>query len=219
MHRRSIATTLTLAAVLATPLAIHAGCAALGYPAAVIYGDTKTVIVEPEYEGLAGQSVAVLVDASDAILLEHPLAQLEVAAAVTEKIAADVAVERILDAEQVVEFQNNNIYWNTMPYSSLARRLGVSRLVLIDLTAYRLHEPGNVAIWRGTVAGQLSVVEADGERPNDRVYQQVVACRYPPDSALGTIRGDDATIRRGMLDMLALQVSGRFHEFETEVAR
>ena len=194
------------------------GCAAVAFPVAVIAGENKTVIAEAEYKGLDGQRVAVLVDAHDMIMAEHPLAQLEVSTAISRAIVDRVPVGSIVDPRQVVEFQNNNIYWNTMPYSRLAERLNVTRLVLIDLADYRLHEPGNVALWRGTVTGQVSVVEADGPRPDDRVYATQIAAQYP-DTPIGAVRSNEQAIRKGMLDVFALNISTRFYDFKTEVPR
>jgi len=67
------------------------------------------------------------------------------------------------DAKQMVDFQQRNIYWNTMEFTKVAQRLKVTRLVIIDLSDYRMHEPGNVNIWKGHVSANVSVdfVDAD----------------------------------------------------------
>jgi hypothetical protein len=193
------------------------GCEAAGIIAHVVTPETKTLHVKAEYRGLENQKVAVLVDANPSLLFEQPLAQREVCEWVSEKLAANVPGIQVIAAKQVVDFQNRNLYWNTATYSELARRLGVNRLLLIELTDYRLHEPGNVNIWRGVIAGSVAVAEADGPRPDDLVYDAPVMVAYPPDKPMGVLNADQRTIRFGTLDLFALAAAGKFYDHDEKV--
>ena len=172
--------------------------------------------VKAEYHGLQNQKVAVLVDANQALLFEHPLAQLEVCQVVSQRLAGNVAGITIVDARQVVDFQNRNIYWTTVPYSQIAQRLGVNRLVIIELTDYRLHEPGNVNVWRGVISAHVAVVEADGPRPDDLIYDAAVTVAYPPDRPLGILNSDQRTIRLATLDLFARAAAGKFYDHKKD---
>ena len=196
---------------------ILSGCEAAGFIAQAVAPKPAPLLVKAEYRGLEHQKVAIVVDANQSLLFEQPLAQVEVSEAVSRKLAAHVPGIEITDARQVADFQNRNIYWNTVPYSQLAARLGVTRLVLIELTDYRLHEPGNVNIWRGVISGHVSVAEADGARPDDLIYDTAVTVSYPPGQPLGVLQADQRTMRFGTLDLFSHVVGGKFYDHEEEV--
>ena len=139
-----------------------------------------------------------------------------VAVVVSREIAGKVPGVTVLPARQVVDFQQRNIYWNTVGYKQLAERLGVSRVVLIDLSEYRLHEPGNSNVWRGLLSGHAGVAEADSDRPNDLVYATDVTANYPPDKPLGLLNADQRTIRMATLDLFSRAVAGKFYDHTIE---
>jgi len=190
------------------------GCEAAGWLAQGLEGSAPPIQVEAEYQGLQNQRVAVLVDAKLDTMYRHPLAQLEVAKVVSDRIAANVPGATVLNPRQVVDFQQRNIYWNTSTYSELAKRLDVSRLVMIDLSEYRLHEPGNVHMWRGQIAASVGVAETDSDKPDDLAYATVVNVAYPPDKPMGAIKADERTIKLGMYDLFGRAVVGKFHDHE-----
>jgi hypothetical protein len=196
--------------------AAMSGCEAVAFVAQGMTPKPAPLLVKAEYRGLENQTVAVLVDAHQALLFEQPLAQVEVSQAVSTKLAGGVPGITVIDARQVVDFQNRNIYWNTVPYSQLARRLGVTRLVLIELTEYRLHEPGNANIWRGVMSGNVAVAEVDAPRPDDLVYDSPVTVAYPPDRPLGVLKSDQRTMRFATLDLFSHAVAGKFHDHKEE---
>ncbi|MBI1370801.1 MAG: hypothetical protein GC162_19380 [Planctomycetes bacterium] len=192
------------------------GCEAVAWVAQGVTPTPPPIDVKAEYAALDNQRVAVLVDAKLETLFEHPMAQLEIAQALTTQLAASVPGVQVVDAKQVVEFQQRNIYWNTSTYSDLAKRLNVNRLVLIDISDYRLHEPGNMHLWRGTITGTVSVAATDSDHPNDLAYSTVVTAAYPPDKPMGAVNADERTIRLGMLDLFTRGVVGKFHDHKEE---
>lgn len=194
--------------------AVLPGCEFFGFVAQGVTGEKQKLRVKAEYHGLENQKVAVLVDANQELLFEQPLAQREVCEWVSQRLAAGVPGIQVIDAKQVVDFQNRNLYWTTASYSELARRLDVTRLVLIELTDYRLHEPGNVNIWRGVISGNIAVAEADGPKPDDLVYDTAVTVAYPPDKPAGVLDADQRTIRFGVLDLFSRAAAGKFYDHE-----
>jgi len=197
-------------------LSMIGGCEVAGWLAHGVAGGPPKINVKAEYTALDNQAVAVLVDADMKTLYRQPQARYEICAVMSERIAANVPGVTVLDAKQVVDFQNRNIYWNTSAYSELAKRLGVTRLVIVDLIDYRLHEPGNVNIWRGLISANLGVAETDGSKPNDLAYQSVVQATYPPDNKVGVVNADARTIRLGTLDLFSRAAAGKFYDHREE---
>lgn len=190
-----------------------AGCNVVGWVGQSFGSDEPPpVLVKAEYTGLDNQIVAVLVDADLATLYAHPAAQLEVCTAVTNRIAANVPGVSVIDPRQIISFQQRNIYWSTATYSDLADKLDATRLVFVDLTEFRMHEPGNVHITRGLITASVGVAETDGPDPDDLAYANVVSATYPPGSSVGVPEGDLATIRKATLDLFSLAVAGKFYD-------
>lgn len=192
------------------------GCPAVGWMAHAVSEVAPAKTVEAEYTGLANHKVAVLVDADLGILFQHPLAQLEVTERVSQLLAANVEGITVIEPRQVVDFQQRNIYWNTASYQDIAQRLGVERLVMIELLDYRLHEPGNVNIWRGLISANVRVAETDSAKPNDAVYATTVTAAYPPKGQIGAVNADQRTIRLGVLDLFGRGVGGKFYDQKVE---
>jgi hypothetical protein len=207
---------LAAVAVLALVLPLMSGCPAVGLMAYALEEAAPPVKVLAETHVLDNQTTAVLVDASLGILYQNPLVQLEVGEAVTRLLAAGVPGIKVIDAKQIVDFQQRNIYWNTVSYSDLMKHLGATRLVMIEIIDYRLHEPGNVNIWRGLLSGNITVAGSDGPRPNDLLYASTVTAAYPPDQTIGVVNANQQTIRLGTLDLFARAVAGKFHDHTVE---
>lgn len=209
----------TVARLLALPLVFAAaslsGCVAAGWLADGVAGGDRAVNVQAEYLGLEAQRVAVVVDTDVEVSFRHPLAQFEVASVISERIAANVPNVSVRDPQQIIDFQQRNLYWNTARYSELMERLEVDRLVLIELVDYRLHEPGNVNIWRGLMTANLGVAEAESESPDDLVYATTVSVRYPPDREEGLLRADQRTMRLATLDLFSRAAAGKFYDHKS----
>ena len=205
---------LLAACVLAVPALGLGGCLAAGWLADGVVDPAHTVRVEPEYLGLENQRVAVLVDTDIDIAMAHPLAQLEVASVISDRIADNVPGATVRDAEQIARFQQRNLYWTTARYADLMERLEVDRLVIIELVDYHLHEPGNVNIWRGLITANIGVAEADGDNPNNLVYASTVSVTYPPESEVGLLNANQRTIRLATLDSFSRAAAGKFYQHD-----
>ncbi len=215
---KRIQTYLGWAALLAVCF-VMGGCEAFGFVGQAVQPTPPPLNVKAEYRGLENQKVAVLVDADQALLFEQPLVQREVCEAVSLKLTANVPGIQVIEARQVVDFQQRNLYWSTAAYADLAKRLGVTRLVLIELTEYRFRQPGQTDIWRGVISGSVAVAEADGSKPNDLVYDTPLTVAYPPDKPLGVLHADQRTIRQGTLDLFAHGVAGKFSDHKQPQAK
>lgn len=203
------------AALLAAGLMASGGCAGAGWLANAVDIEPPTDVTA-EYRGLDNQTVAVLVDADLNVQFQHPTLVLDVTTLVSNKLATNVPGITVIDAKQVVDFQNRNIYWNTTPYRSLAKRLGVTRLVMIDVVEFRLHERGNVNVFKGYLNAGLGVAEADGATPNDLTYSSSMAAAYPPSQRLGAVNADQRLIRLGTITLFCEGVSLKFYDHRVE---
>lgn len=140
--------------------------------------------VYAEYDGLKGKSFAVVVAVDRAMESEAP----GLAARLTGRInilisnahaAMPDGATEAPRVDRLLKVLYNNPSWVAMPRSQVAEMLGVDRLIVVDVAAYRLHEPGNQYVWSGVAAGTVSVYEADGPLPDDAAYEKSVSVTFP----------------------------------------
>ncbi len=194
-------------------LGAASGCALVGFAAHVVAGgdEANTVTVPAEYEGLTNQTTAVLVAADEYTLYEYPAATSAICQQISARLAVSIPGIQVADPKQIQRFQDANPFWATLPYNQLLKRLGVQRLVYIDLIRYTTHESGNAYVWRGTVTANLGVAAADADDPDRFVYATTTQANYPPNQT-GRLNSDNQTIQLGMLHTFAQHVTNLFQD-------
>ena len=179
-------------------------------------GEKKMIDVKAQYLGLAGQRVAVMTSADPHLLNQYPKAPLLLNSAITARIAKHVPGVTTTIPDKIDAFQTQNPYWANMRYGELAEKLGVDKVVLIDLIEYQTHEPGNAYIWQGLVTANIGVIDAHARDPDNFVFQNTVRARYPQDSDIGLFNSDNDTIQLGLVFLFAQQGGGLFYDHQVE---
>lgn len=172
---------LTVAACLLAVLAGAGGCQIFGFIAAGTseYQKSRPRDVPGKYGGLAGKSFAVVIAADRVVQSSYPGVIEEVTARVSERLAQNTDAAGWVPPERLLAYLYANPRWVAIPRGELARELEVDRLILIDLTEFRLNEPGNQYVWDGMAAGTVSVIEADAPFPDEPAFQEAVRVSYP----------------------------------------
>ncbi len=179
-------------------------------------GEKKMIDVKAQYLGLAGQRVAVLTSADPHLLHEYPKATLVINKAITARIAKHVPGVTTTIPDEIDAFQKQNPYWENMRYGELAEKLGVDRVVLVDLIEYQTHEPGNAYIWQGLVTANIGVIDADSRDPDNFVFQNTVQARFPEKSDIGLVDSDNDTIQLGLIYLFSRRGGGLFYDHQVE---
>ncbi len=180
-------------------------------------GEKVLVDVAGEYDGLANQRVAVMVAADGHMLHSYPDAPLHLTRTITSRIAGHVPGVTTTIPDQIAKFQEANPYWMNMRYGELAKKMGVDKIVLIDLVEYQTHEPGNAHIWQGLITANIGVIDAHAQDPDNFAYYNTVTVRFPEASDIGVIDADNETIQLGMVLLFARKGGGLFYDHQIEV--
>lgn len=215
MGRRLVALLTVITAL--TTLATLPGCNVVGWVAQGMSEDPESKItIEPQYLGMTGKRVAVLVATDDRATGRYPNAALRIAKQLTAQLQADVTDVTVMNPEATIAWQEKNRYWSTYTYKDIAAALNVDRLLVVDIATYTTHPTGNRHLWQGIIRGRVSVTEADGETPNRTVFSEDVTAQYPPDEPVGVLDSDDGTIQLGMVKLFAYKVSARFRDHDRD---
>ena len=165
---------------LAVAAAALGGCAILGFIAGGINEATPRK-VHAMYEGLAGKDFAVVATTDRMVEADFPGVIPRIIADLSERLAEEeeAGAAGYVPADRVLAYIYANPSWLTRPMSEIAADLGVERLIFIEITEYRLNEPGNAYIWEGVAAGVVQVYEAESALPNDPAFDQALQVKYP----------------------------------------
>ncbi len=200
--------------LLLTLLFSQTGCQVVGLGAYFLTGGEQRTKVGARYENLNSHSFAVLVSADERTLYDQPNAPQLICRAVTRQLIEDVPGVKAMDPGQLIAFQRDNPYWETLPYGELTRKLNVERLIHIDLVTWSLHEPGDSHVWQGVAMAQVHVIEQENSADNAAVFTAPVECRYPTDRPLGVLDADPASFQLNLLKTFSVTVSRLFHDHE-----
>jgi hypothetical protein len=181
-------TAVGLVAALGVSLAASlTGCQVIGFIAAgaEAYQKGKPRTVQAEYTGLAGKTFAVVVSADRMIQSDFPGVTDELTARITEHLEKESGASGRVRTERLLRYLYDHPSWVAMPRGELAKRLGVDRLVYVELLEYQLNDPGNQYLWKGVAAGTVGVIEADSSTPDEYAFQKPLRITFPDKEGFG----------------------------------
>jgi len=201
-------------AILLGLLATLPGCDMLGFGAQIFNGDDARAQVEAQYTDLEKQRVAVMVAASDDTLFHHPRARPAMTSTISRQIAKNVKGVSLMNPKKIIDYQVENPYWHTLPYSKVMEVIEVDRLIVIDIVDYRTHQAGNRHIYRGLISANVGVLEAEAKNPDNFAFRTQVRAQYPrtADSKVGAVNADEQTIELGVIKRFTAKAAGLFYE-------
>lgn len=176
----------------------------------------KLIEVPPQYDGLSGQKVAVLVNVNMTMMYEHPRLAGQVALGVAYNIRQKVANVRVIAPEQTMQWQSSTPHWHLMSYGDIADDLGATRIILIDIYEYRLTPPGNRYEWDGVCAAHVRVIEADGINPDPMAPAEEfnVIAKFPDQQGVTWESTNASQISQGLVLKFIQKVAWLFYLHE-----
>ena len=175
------------------------------------YEYAKLIEVHPKYNGLENRTIAVLVELDMMTKYEHPNVEMTIATNLASRIQRYVPGARVVAPNRVAQWRFRTPQWSSMPYSEMAERLGVDRLVHVDVYEYRLNPPGNRYLWEGVCSAYVSVAEVDGLDPDSFADSFTIESLYPAMSGVTWESADAVRIQAGLLKIFVDRTSWLFY--------
>lgn len=197
--------------LLLTMSVLIVGCEIAGMVAYAIGGEQKEN-VPAQYRGLENSRFAVLVAADENTLYQSPEAPRAICTAVTRELATHVPGAIAVPPQQLVDYQEQNPYWTTVPYDRILAQLDVEQLVIVDIVQYQIHDKGNASVWRGTAVTNISV--AQRTNANTLSFSKVVKATYPVGTSIGVVDAEDQSFRLALLQNLCTAIGHLFYDYQ-----
>lgn len=203
------------AAILAA--AAMSGCNVVG-AVADTYERNASHTVKADYTGLSGKSFAVLVAADRNIQAQMPMLVEEFTRRMTDRLSAPTNVplaSGFVSASDALAFTYRNPTWHLRTPSKLAQDVGgVDQVIMIEITEFRLHEPGNKYVWDGRASARISVADA---ATDEFIYERVVDVKYPDKEGFSQEELQQAQVMSALLVRLIDRSSWLFYDHEEKL--
>jgi hypothetical protein len=197
------------------------GCAALGVAAEALPPPS----ILPQYKGLQGQSVAIMVWAEQGIKIDWPDLPLDTAAGLEHKfMAGQKDLPKYLKdttfpvpALTVVRYQEDHPEWEGVPVEDIAAQLHVSRLIYIEVEAFQTRSDASTDLYKGSILGSVKVVEVANGKGKVAYTEDGIRAEYPHESPEeGVLDAGDDKIYTGTLDAFTTELIHRFLPHDEE---
>jgi hypothetical protein len=199
------------------------GCELVGFIASAAAG---TEMVAPAYKGLAGQKCAVMVWADEGVVNDYTSIQLDAAHGIQVKLqeAARAKIDDVADItwvspEQILQYQQNHPESRSDAVEDVAARLGVSRLIYVEIEQFQTHPNESPDLARGSMSATVEVVEVANGHGKVAYTERnvgVISPRNCPPEGLPNLA--DGAVYQGTIEAFTSAVDERFvpHEVDTD---
>ena len=206
---------LLLLAILTLPL-LTSGCAALGVAAQAL----PEPDVPARYADLKGHSVAALVWLPRGLETDYPALRLDLTNGILAKLKQAQSTNRPElkgatfphIAAALVRFQQDHPELEQSPIASVAPRLGVERLIYVEVENFQTRSDQAVELYRGSATVSVKLLEVQGNTARVAYEESGQPVTFPPTApAEGVPNVGDARTYRGTLDLLAGAIARKFY--------
>jgi len=175
--------------------------------------------IAPKYTDLRGQTIAVMVWTERGIRIDWTSIQIDVATGV-QQILQQAAKEKKhelegsrfpLTAATVYQMQEEHPEWAAETIEDIAPRLGVSRLIYIEIENFQTRSNASVELFKGNISGRLKVIEVNNGKAHIAFAEDDLQNIYPkkgPEE--GTPNKNDYDIYRETIKAFTSNVTNLF---------
>jgi hypothetical protein len=194
------------------------GCSVFGIAAQALPPATIT----PVYEGLREQTVGVMVWVDRGLRMDYPPLQIDIANATQLKLIKSKAKHLKgstfpVKPASIVKFQQDYPELEAESIADVAPRLGVSRLIYIELEDFSTRSQGSVELFRGSAEVTLRVIEVKDGVGKVAYEENGVAVTFPEKvPAEGIPNASDRKIYIGTVDALSTALARKFVPYVEE---
>ncbi len=180
----------------------------------------------PKYVGLQGQSVGIMVYTDRGLQIDYPTLSLDLANSVEKKLRSQSGKDGAAELKEstfpvqpasIARYQQDHPNLDMKNVVDVAPRLGVTRLIYIEIDDFATRAVSSVDLFRGSMSCTMKVVEVSGNTAHVACtvenLQAVYPPKVPPD---GTPEGDDVRFYVGTVDAMSTVIFKQLVSHEQE---
>ncbi len=196
------------------------GCEVIGLVNHVAQPTTE----DASYKGLQSQTAGIMVWADNAVCIDHPTIQSDVARGVQDKLGQasssdELKGTRFIPANTILRFQEDHPEMAGQGAGELtaafSRQTPLTRMIYVELLSVSTHPVESVDLLYGNVKARVRVLEPNAAGAWKVVYEDTVVASYPdnaPPEGLPDL--DEATVFQKTISELTNNISAKFVEHD-----
>ena len=150
------------------------------------WSQTKTQ--DAEFADLVGQKVAIAIFTNENVAYEYPYARLTVSNQVAAELEKRVKKIKVVEPVTVLRYQQENLNWDSMPRTELAKAFEADYLLFISLVEYTAREPNSTDLCRGRIVADASIYQASLPEDRSQVWNAAgISIVHPKDAPVGRL--------------------------------
>ncbi len=190
------------------------GCNLIG----AVAGKMPKPDIAAQYKGLAGQTVGVMVWVDRSTAIDWPMMQLDIANSVDSKLReAQKTVEELkavqfpYEPRSFIKYLREHPGSADMPITELAPKLGVSRLIYVEITNFSSRVGGSESLFLGQMEAGVKVVEVENGVARLGYNETDINVQYPRKATKdGVLNANDRTMYIKTIDEMSTEIAVRF---------
>jgi hypothetical protein len=200
-----------------TPVALLmcAGCEYIGVASEVVKGE---VDISPQYTGLAGQKVAIMVWADEGVSLDHPSINGDVARSLLGKLqdGIDAKLKELkgttfVSVPSILHYQDAHPETQVDAPEQIAPHFPCTRMIYIEIDSLSLHPGEAIDLSRGQATADLKVIEVHGSQGKTAFQVNSISAIFPKDAPPEGVYGlSDDVIYHKTVDALTDEIGKLF---------
>lgn len=164
--------------------------------------------IPAKYKGLEEKRVVVVCRPVVELQFSNARVPQELSEAVAQRLSKRVKKIKLVDADEVAEFTDQNDWHN---FSEVGKALKADMVIGIDMTKFQLQQ--GPTLLQGEA--MLDVVVIDIHDGSKTVFSDQLPSRFPPHTPIPTSERLETEFRRQFIQVLAEQVSRNFYSHDS----
>jgi len=189
------------------------------YMTYIFFGGRKQD-VKAKFSGFSGKTVAVVVYTDRSTQYQFPDLNLTLSSVIAGRLGKNVKNIKLVSPARVVQYQDENIYWEDMDKVELGKALGADYVLFVPMEEFGTRLPDSSYLYQGRATCQPSVYDMTKPPHGSRVYKgEKITVLYPEHEPAGVVDENDRHIRIETEDMFADKLAKEFYDHKEEAPR
>jgi hypothetical protein len=194
------------------------GCSGVRYLGYLVAPDMSDKTIKAQFADLAQNRVALVVYADSRTRFEQPWAVSELSETIGEELRKNVKGITLVPSRDVLRYQSENVQWDTMDRTDLAKALGVRYVIYVSLLDFMTNQAGGAQMYQGHISAEISIWDATQAEAASRCwYCQELAVIYPENTAVGPIDQDEGELRYRTEKLFSQHLVWNFYDHKAPV--
>ena len=203
------------------------GCTVLGVAA---YKLKPPETIKPKYTNLVNQTVGIMVWADRGIRIDWQNLQIDVGNGIEHKLKEQtlddkgkpkakslIGVTYPYPPASFARYQRDHPETEAMAITDVAPRLGVSRLIYVEIEDFATRSDQTVELFRGQAKATVRVLEiADGNAKVAHTWENVQVSWPPKIPPEGIPNAGDQRIYVGTVDLFSTEIAQLFYPYQVD---